>query len=79
MKLASLVTPRGVANVKAVRELPPLPESREELQSLAQSLGAGDGSLLVGRDATETRVKAAPLSDYQAVAFATHGLVAGEF
>ena len=78
MTLASLFTPRGVANVKAVRELTPLPESREELQSLARSLNAGDGSLLVGPDATETRVKAAPLSDYQVVAFATHGLVAGE-
>lgn len=78
VKLASLFTPRGVANVKAVRELTPLPESREELQSLARSLGPGDGSLLVGSDATETRVKAAPLSDFQVIAFATHGLVAGE-
>ncbi len=56
----------------------PVPESREELKSLARSLGAGDGSLLVGRDATETKVKAAPLSDFKVVAFATHGLVAGE-
>jgi len=78
VKLASLFTPRGVANVKAVRELTPLPESREELQSLARSLNAGDGSLMVGPDATETRVKAATLSDFQVVAFATHGLVAGE-
>ena len=77
-KLASLFTPRGVANVKAVRELTSLPESREELQSLARSLNAGDGSLLVGPDATETKVKAVPLSDYQVVAFATHGLVTGE-
>ena len=52
MKLASLFTPRGVANVKAVHELTPLPESREELQSLARSLNAGDGSLLDGPDAT---------------------------
>ena len=51
IKLASLFTPRGVANVKAVRQMQPLPESREELKSLARSLGAGDGSLLVGRDA----------------------------
>ena len=78
VKLASLFTPRGVANVKAVRELTPLPESREELQSLARSLNAGDASLLVGPDATETRVKAASLSDFQVVAFATHGLVTGE-
>jgi len=35
VKLASVFTLRGVANVKAVRELTPLPESREELQSLA--------------------------------------------
>ena len=56
----------------------PLPKSREGLKSLARSLGAGDGSLLVGRDATETKVKAAPLSDFKVVAFATHGLVAGK-
>tara|TARA_Y100001934_G_C12097035_1_gene652023 strand:+ start:73 stop:858 length:786 start_codon:yes stop_codon:yes gene_type:complete len=78
LKRAYLFTPRGVANVKAFREMTPLPESREELQSLARSLNAGDGSLLVGPDSTETRVKAAPLSDCQVVAFATHGLVAGE-
>jgi len=77
-KLASLFTSRGVADVKAVRELTRLPESREELQSLARSLNAGDGSLLVGRDATETKVKAAPLSEYRVIAFATHGLVAGQ-
>ena len=52
--------------------------NREELQSLARSLNAGDGSLLVVPDATEPNEKAAPLSDFQVVAFATHGLVAGE-
>ena len=31
VKLASVFTLRGVANVKAVRELTPLPVSREEL------------------------------------------------
>jgi CHAT domain-containing protein len=61
-----------------VRKLTPLPESRKELRSLARSLGAGEGSLLVGRDATETRVKAAPLSDFKVLAFATHGLLAGD-
>jgi tetratricopeptide (TPR) repeat protein len=78
IKLVSLFTSPGIANVKAVRQLAPLPESREELQSLARSLGAGDGSLLVGSDATETNVKSAPLSDFKVIAFATHGLVAGE-
>jgi CHAT domain-containing protein len=78
IKLVSLFTPPGVADVKAVRQLAPLPESRKELLSLARSLGAGEGSLLVGRDATETKVKAAPLSDFKVLAFATHGLVAGE-
>jgi len=58
-------------------DLQPLPESREELHSLARSLGAGDSSLLVGRDATDTKVKVEPLSDFQVAAFATLGLVAG--
>ena len=50
--------------------------NREELQSLARSLNKGASSLLVGPYATEPKVKAALLTAFQVVPFATHDLVA---
>ena len=55
VKLASLFTARGVADVTAVRQPASLPETAGELRSLAQSLGAGDEALLLGTEATEDR------------------------
>jgi len=78
VKLASLFTSRGVADVESVRQLPSLPDSAGELESLARTLGAGHGALILGREATEMRIKEASLSDYKVLAFATHGLVAGD-
>ena len=40
---------------------------------------AGDDALILGSEATETRIKRMPLNDYKVLAFATHGLVAGDF
>lgn len=78
LELASLFTVRGVADAAAVRKLPSLPDSYGELQSMARSLGVDDGALLVGGEATETRLKAMALTDYKVLTFATHGLVAGD-
>ena len=39
---------------------------------------AGDDALILGSEATETRIKQLPLDDYKVLAFATHGLVAGQ-
>ena len=61
-----------------VRELRSLPESAGELRSLARTLGAGEAALILGTEATETRIKSAALDDYKVLAFATHGLVAGD-
>ncbi len=63
VKLASLFTARGVADVESVRQLPSLPGSAGELRSLARTLGAGDEALHLGTEATETRVKQAGLED----------------
>ncbi len=38
----------------------------------------GDEALILGTEATETRIKQARLADYKVLAFATHGLVAGD-
>lgn len=70
---------RGVADVAAVRAMEPLPESAIELRAMAESLRAGPQSVFLRRAATETAVKSADLQGYRVVAFATHGLMAGEF
>jgi len=57
-------------------DIPPLPDTRSELQALARQLGGGD--LRFGDQATRAAVLAAPLQDQRVVAFATHGLMPGE-
>jgi len=58
--------------------LPPLPETGPELEAMARSLDAGPDALFLGARATETNLKAAPLDRYRVIAFATHGLMAGD-
>ena len=76
--IAELLATRGVADVELVRELPSLPDSADELMALAKSLGVGDEALTLGSEATETWVKSGALADGRVIAFATHGLLAGE-
>ena len=78
VEVAALFTARGGADVRTVRALAALPETAGELESLAEALGAGDDSVLLRENATEGRVRTADLSDYRVLAFATHGLVAGD-
>jgi CHAT domain-containing protein len=63
---------------KLAEALPPLPETAEELKTIAAKLGTPTSDIYLGRDASETNVKRAPLADYRIVYFATHGLVAGD-
>lgn len=69
----------AVMNAALVSSLAPLPESRDELAGLAEALAAGPDSLIVGTAANETGLKGLPLAQYRVVAFATHGLMAGDF
>ena len=68
----------GAANVDGVRHLPPLPDTAGELRAEAQALGAPPSSVYLSQDATVTKVKSLDLSDVRVVAFATHGLIAGD-
>ena len=68
----------GLADVAALREACPLPDTAYELRCVARSLGAASSALVLGKDMTETAVKSAPLDRYRIVHFATHGLLAGE-
>jgi CHAT domain-containing protein len=70
--------PVASIDLKALR-LEPLPATRDELTALAKSLKASQNSLFVGERATESAVKTMDLSRYRIIAFATHGLLAGEF
>lgn len=72
----------GQADGRALAALPALPDTRCELERNAQMLGAAPGSVLLQGDATEARLKdlsaRGELARYRLLAFATHGLIAGE-
>ena len=60
-------------------DLPPLPDTREEVTRIATVLGADvRTSVFVGPEANEQRVKTMNLADRAVVIFATHGLSAGD-
>lgn len=59
--------------------LVPLPETRSELTAVARALQASDSDLYFGARATKPMVMQMNLASYRILAFATHGLLAGEF
>ena len=59
--------------------LPRLPDTADELKSIALALQADPSKVLnLGKQASEQAVKAMNLSGFKIVAFATHGLVPGD-
>ena len=70
------------ADVELLRRQAPLPDTADELCSVAIGLGAGPEHVLLGANANEAAIKklstAGSLDDFGLVHFATHGLVAGE-
>jgi CHAT domain-containing protein len=68
----------SLADVEAVRDLAPLPQTGPELKRLAGALGVGDANVRLGAAATEAAVKEADLSSTDVLAFATHGLLSGD-
>ena len=59
--------------------LPRLPDTADELKSIALALQADPSKVLyLGKDANEQPVKTMDLSGFKILAFATHGLVPGE-
>ena len=67
-----------IADVEAIRQAPRLPETADELRAMASALKSDQKSLWLQEKATETRIKHLDLSMYQTIAFATHGVMAGE-
>jgi len=80
----TMVAARGVAvPVAALREMDPLPGTRDELMALAAALGADPRtSLFLGPQATKPVIRqlnaTGRLDRARVLAFATHGLIAGE-
>jgi CHAT domain-containing protein len=68
----------GIDRALLASALPSLPDTADELKAVALALGAPATDLHLGRDASVTTVKHAPLANYRIVYFATHGLVAGD-
>ncbi|MGZ3250328.1 MAG: CHAT domain-containing protein [Croceibacterium sp.] len=59
--------------------LPRLPDTADELESIARTLGADPAKVLhLGKAANERAVKTIDLSKFKIIAFATHGLVPGD-
>jgi CHAT domain-containing protein len=68
----------GTVDEAELRDLPSLPETAGELRAEAKLFKASAGSVLLLQAATVTAVKHADLSSHRIVAFATHGLLAGD-
>ena len=68
----------GVDSVQ-LGQLPRLPDTSDELTSIALALQADPTKVLnLGKEANEQKVKSMDLSGFKIIAFATHGLVPGE-
>ncbi len=71
---------RGVlADIGEIAKLPSLPETAGELAAIAAAFPQSSAELKLREQATEARLKTEDLSRYRVLAFATHGLVAGDF
>jgi CHAT domain-containing protein/tetratricopeptide (TPR) repeat protein len=69
----------AVADISELKaKLKRLQETANELRQVAASVHADPADVILGRDATETRVKQEKLDQYRIVYFATHGLLAGD-
>jgi CHAT domain-containing protein len=79
VNLGRLYSRGAVADADEIRKLPPLPETADELTAMARTLGAGSDDLYLGARANERQVRRVDFKRYRVVAFATHGLMAGEF
>lgn len=69
---------RSADMARRVRDLPSLPATEPELRRVAQALAAPEQAILTGPLATEAAVREADLTRASVLAFATHGLMAGD-
>jgi CHAT domain-containing protein len=78
LKRRSSPQTRG-ADSADLAQLPRLPDTADELRSIALALAVDPSKALhLGKEANEQKVKRMKLAAYKIVAFATHGLMPGE-
>ncbi len=65
--------------IEGLAKLAVLPEARAEMAEIAAAIGATDPRILSGSAATKAALSGAKIEPGSVVAFATHGLVSGEF
>jgi CHAT domain-containing protein/Flp pilus assembly protein TadD len=70
---------RDTTRALLARSLPPLPETADELRTIATELGSGADNVLLRERATKRQIATMDLAKYRVIAFATHGLMAGDF
>lgn len=70
---------RSSGAARAIDELPDLPDAQRELGALAVALGTDSNHLLIGDRATEAGLRAVAVPPGSVLAFATHGLLPGDF
>ena len=72
----------GIAEVADIRSKVPLPETADELCTVARDLGVSDSDIWLGARANEREIKrlseSGQLASYRIVHFATHGALAGQ-
>ena len=67
-----------IADVETIRNAQRLPETADEIRAMAKSLNGNPDAIWLQKNATEIQVKSLDLSKYRTIAFATHGVMAGE-
>lgn len=70
--------PEIIKRQAALNALSSLPNTAEELDSIAKFLGARKDAVILAEKASETEVKKLDLKNWRVLAFATHGLTAAE-
>ncbi len=75
--VAAPITAPGAPDLRAAT-FTPLPETRSEIDAVAQGFPADGRVVLLGSDATRERVLASGLSAFSHIHLATHGILAGE-
>ena len=78
-RVGTALAMRSGSAARAIDDLPDLPDAERELGALAKALGSEGAHLLIGDRATEAGLRAARVQPGSILAFATHGLLPGEF
>ena len=68
----------GSVEPTALKTLPRLPHTRDEIQAIAATFPRGRRTVLLGEAATEARLRRSALGEASVITFATHGLLPGE-